>query len=86
MLWIFFLEDACFLKTPNFTCLQFSDDTDYSESESAQISKHMDSLNIRSPTSITSETEEESRDGKCCLKYFFAHQDFHGLVDSLLLP
>lgn len=48
------------LKLPTF----FLDDTDYSESESAQISKQMDGLNIRSPTSVTSETEEESKDGK----------------------
>lgn len=43
----------------------FSDDTDFSESEglsSAQINKRM-SDHIRSPTSVTSETEEESRDG-----------------------
>lgn len=41
------------------------DTTDYSESEglsSAQINKRIS--DIRSPTSITSETEEESRDGK----------------------
>nr|CAH7728477.1 unnamed protein product [Callosobruchus chinensis] len=41
-------------------------DTDYSESEglsSAAINKRMDGLHIRSPTSVTSETEEESRDG-----------------------
>lgn len=40
-------------------------DTDYSESDglsSAQINKRMDSLHLRSPTSVTSETEEESRD------------------------
>ncbi|CAH1996495.1 unnamed protein product [Acanthoscelides obtectus] len=40
-------------------------DTDYSESEglsSAAISKRIDGLHIRSPTSVTSETEEESRD------------------------
>nr|CAI5857734.1 unnamed protein product [Callosobruchus analis] len=40
-------------------------DTDYSESEglsSAAINKRMDGLHIRSPTSVTSETEEESRD------------------------
>lgn len=39
------------------------DDTDFSESEglsSANIIKN----NIRSPTSVTSETEEESKDGK----------------------
>lgn len=44
----------------NLWVLFVTDDTDFSESESAQISK----LNIRSPTSVTSETEEESRDGK----------------------
>ncbi|XP_060525018.1 protein hu-li tai shao isoform X6 [Cylas formicarius] len=40
-------------------------DTDYSESEglsSAQINKRMDGIHLRSPTSVTSETEEESRD------------------------
>ncbi|CAG9765000.1 unnamed protein product [Ceutorhynchus assimilis] len=40
-------------------------DTDYSESEglsSAQINKQLDNLHLRSPTSMTSETEEESRD------------------------
>ncbi|KAL1505711.1 hypothetical protein ABEB36_005214 [Hypothenemus hampei] len=40
-------------------------DTDYSESEglsSAQLNKRFDSLHLRSPTSATSETEEESRD------------------------
>ncbi|XP_048526682.1 protein hu-li tai shao isoform X2 [Dendroctonus ponderosae] len=40
-------------------------DTDYSESEglsSAQINKRLDNLQLRSPTSVTSETEEESRD------------------------
>ncbi|XP_030759320.1 protein hu-li tai shao isoform X2 [Sitophilus oryzae] len=40
-------------------------DTDYSESEglsSSNINKRMDSLHLRSPTSVTSETEEESRD------------------------
>jgi hypothetical protein len=42
------------------------DDTDFSESEglsSAQINKRMED-HMRSPTSITSETEEESRDGQ----------------------
>ncbi|KAI4458187.1 adducin [Holotrichia oblita] len=42
----------------------FDDTTDYSESEglsSAQINKRIS--DIRSPTSVTSETEEESRDG-----------------------
>ncbi|XP_018565786.1 protein hu-li tai shao isoform X2 [Anoplophora glabripennis] len=40
-------------------------DTDFSESEglsSAQMNKRMDDMNITSPVSITSETEEESRD------------------------
>ncbi|XP_066141126.1 protein hu-li tai shao isoform X1 [Euwallacea fornicatus] len=40
-------------------------DTDYSESEglsSAQINKRLDNFHLRSPTSVTSETEEESRD------------------------
>ncbi|XP_050312937.1 protein hu-li tai shao isoform X2 [Anthonomus grandis grandis] len=40
-------------------------DTDYSESEglsSSQINKRLDGLHLRSPTSVTSETEEESRD------------------------
>ena len=40
------------------------DTTDYSESEglsSAQINRRV--CDLRSPTSITSETEEESRDG-----------------------
>ncbi|KAB0792616.1 hypothetical protein PPYR_14575 [Photinus pyralis] len=40
-------------------------DTDFSESEglsSANINKRIDSSNIRSPTSVTSETEEESKD------------------------
>lgn len=45
----------------------FADDTDFSESEglsSAALSKRVDGINIVSPTSVTSETEEESRDGK----------------------
>ncbi|XP_074025796.1 adducin 1-like protein hts isoform X3 [Leptinotarsa decemlineata] len=40
-------------------------DTDFSESEglsSAALNKRMDEVHIRSPTSVTSETEEESRD------------------------
>ncbi|KAJ8921773.1 hypothetical protein NQ315_008398 [Exocentrus adspersus] len=41
-------------------------DTDFSESEglssSQQMNKRMDDMHIRSPTSVTSETEEESRD------------------------
>jgi len=40
-------------------------DTDFSESEglsSANINKRIDGSNIRSPTSVTSETEEESKD------------------------
>ncbi|CAH1282368.1 unnamed protein product [Diabrotica balteata] len=40
-------------------------DTDYSESEglsSAALNKRIEDMQIRSPTSVTSETEEESRD------------------------
>lgn len=51
-----------------------ADDTDYSESEglsSAQINKRLDSLHLRSPTSVTSETEEESRDGKNWIKHSY---------------
>lgn len=41
----------------------FLDDTDFSESESANVNKSFDVNNVRSPTSGASETEEESRDG-----------------------
>lgn len=44
-----------------------SDDTDFSESEglsSSQINKRMDDMQVTSPVSVTSETEEESRDGE----------------------
>lgn len=52
-----------------FFDLFFVDDTDFSESEglsSAQINRRIDGLHIRSPTS---ETEEESRDGKWFFLY-----------------
>lgn len=50
-----------------YTSFFVTDDTDYSESEglsSTALSKRIDGINIMSPTSVTSETEEESRDGK----------------------
>lgn len=56
-----------FLSYKPFFNNLFLDDTDLSESEgfsSAALSKTIDGINIRSPTSVTSETEEESRDGE----------------------
>lgn len=64
-----FSYNFCFEVFDDLFLFYVLDDTDYSESESAQISKHLDSLNIRSPTSITSETEEESKDGKNQVNY-----------------
>lgn len=62
-MWIF-LTNLIVLIFFFFFDLFFVDDTDFSESEglsSAQINRRIDGLHIRSPTS---ETEEESRDGK----------------------
>lgn len=54
------------IKASQLKNCSIADDTDYSESEglsSAQINKVVDLNNIRSPTSVVSETEDESRDG-----------------------
>lgn len=56
-------NDGLDLISKKFTCSIIPDDTDFSESEglsSAQTNKR--DSNLRSPTSATSETEEESRD------------------------